>query len=184
MKTPDQSHREAAASGEGSVRGSLGFYVATVSSTRYEAASGGREPPDESGDVAAREIAVGQHRVVERRLISDERGLLEDALAAGLRNGAADVVLFTGGTGVSPRDITIETIRPRLEKELEGFGEIFRAISYKEVGAAAMLTRATAGILQGKLVLCLPGSPNAVATALRLVMKEIPHILYIARKNG
>ena len=99
----------------------------------------------------------------------------------GFLAGKDDVLLFTGGTGVSSRDITIETVRPYFEKEITGFGELLRRVSYDEVGSAAMLTRATAGVARGKLLVCMPGSPGAVETALRTTMSEFPHILFVAR---
>lgn len=93
----------------------------------------------------------------------------------------ADVIIFSGGTGVSKNDITVETLRSKFEKELEGFGELLRAISYRKIGTAAILTRATAGIKNGKLIVCLPGSPDAVKTALNKTLSEFPHIVFIAR---
>ena len=100
-----------------------------------------------------------------------------------LRDPSIDVVVLTGGTGVSKTDVTIETVRPLLEKEIEGFGEVFRAVSYRKIGPAAALSRATAGVAEGKVVMCLPGSPDAVRTALRLFLGEIPHILHLTRGN-
>ncbi len=100
-----------------------------------------------------------------------------------LANNEADVAIFTGGTGVSPRDITVEAIQPHFEKELEGFGELLRSISYAKIGAPGVLTRATAGLIGGKLIFCLPGSPDAVETALNIFMGDIPHVIYIARKS-
>lgn len=95
--------------------------------------------------------------------------------------GKCDVLVLMGGTGVSGRDVTIETVRPLLEKELDGFGELLRQVGYRKIGAAAMLTRATAGVARGKLVLCLPGSPGAVRDALRAFGGELPHALFVAR---
>ena len=86
-----------------------------------------------------------------------------------------------GGTGVSPDDVTVETVTPFFDKELTGFGELLRNISYQTIGGAAMLTRATAGIAKRKLLVCLPGSPGAVETALRTFISEFPHIVSITR---
>ena len=120
------------------------------------------------------------HTVSGRELISDDAKALRREVGRFL-SGKDDVLLFTGGTGVSPRDITIETVRPYFEKEITGFGELLRRVSFDEVGSAAMLTRATAGVAKGKLIVCMPGSPGAVETALRAAMGEFPHILFIAK---
>jgi molybdenum cofactor biosynthesis protein B len=119
--------------------------------------------------------------VVERRLIPDDAKLLRSTVSRALRKADLDVLVLTGGTGVSTSDMTIETVRPFFAKEIEGFGEIFRSVSYKKIGAAAALSRATAGVAKGKLILCLPGSPDAVRTALELFVGEIPHVLHLAR---
>ena len=115
-----------------------------------------------------------------RVLISDERVMIRREARQFLA-GKDDVLLFTGGTGVSKRDVTIETVRPLLEKEIPGFGELFRRISYDSVGAASMISRAMAGVAKGKMLVCLPGSPRAVETALNATLSEFPHILYVAR---
>jgi molybdenum cofactor biosynthesis protein B len=119
--------------------------------------------------------------VTERMVISDDIKLLKGAVSRALGRADLDVVVLTGGTGVSNTDITIETVRPFFEKEIEGFGEIFRSVSYEKIGAAAALSRATAGVAKGKLVMCLPGSPDAVRTALDLFLGEIPHVLHLTR---
>jgi molybdenum cofactor biosynthesis protein B len=107
--------------------------------------------------------------------------MLRSTISGALKRTDLDVVVLTGGTGLSTTDITIETVRPFFEKEIEGFGEIFRSVSYEKIGAAAALSRATAGVAKGKLVLCLPGSPDAVRTALDLFVGEIPHVLHLAK---
>jgi len=95
--------------------------------------------------------------------------------------GDFDAILITGGTGVSPTDVTVEAVKSLFDKELEGFGEIFRMESYKKIGAAAALSRACAGVSGSKLIMAVPGSPWAVETALELFGQEIPHIIFIAR---
>lgn len=175
-KGAPETHRKAAP------KGGMGYYVVTVSSSRYrEKNETGGPVKDESGSVAREMIARSGDSVVGGELISDDSELLTAALATGLKNPKVDVILFTGGTGVSSTDVTIETIRPSFEKEIDGFGELLRAISYRKIGPAAALTRATAGTLRGKLVLCLPGSPDAVKTALRMFIREVPHVIYLAR---
>jgi molybdopterin adenylyltransferase len=154
----------------------------TVSTSRYgRQAKEKRQVGDESGDLAQRMIESARGIVAERVLISDDARLLRRAVSGALRRTDIDILVLTGGTGVSTTDVTIETVRPFFEKEIEGFGEIFRSVSYQKIGAAAALSRATAGIAKGKLVMCLPGSPDAVRTALELFVGEIPHILHLAR---
>jgi len=94
------------------------------------------------------------------------------------------IVIFSGGTGITPTDITIETVTPFFEKTLPGFGEFFRRISYDKVGSAAVLSRATAGVVKGKAVFCIPGSPEAVKTSVEmLILAEAPHIVKHAREQ-
>jgi len=154
--------------------------VVTVSTSRYAKMKKGAEFSDEGGDVAAEETRKAGHEVSRRSLISDERAMLRNEVR-GFLAGKDDVLLFTGGTGLSPRDITVETVRPFFEKELDGFGELVRMLGYDEIGGAAMLTRATAGVTSGKLIVCMPGSPNGVRTAMRAFVGEFPHILFIAK---
>jgi molybdopterin adenylyltransferase len=158
--------------------------VVTVSTSRYLEAQqkkGKEVVSDESGDAAQTLIEGNKGIVSGRKLIPDDAGQLRSALQEALGDGMVDVVVFTGGTGVSTTDVTIETVRPLLEKEIDGFGELFRWVSYQTIGAAAALSRATAGIAKGKVILCLPGSPDAVKTALNMFIGEIPHVVYLAR---
>jgi molybdenum cofactor biosynthesis protein B len=140
----------------------------------------GEDYTDEAGDVAVSESVRAGHTVSGRALVSDDSRMLRKEVSRFLA-GKDDVLLFTGGTGVSPRDITIETVRPYFEKEITGFGELLRRVSFDDIGSAAMLTRATAGVANGKLIVCMPGSPGAVETALRTAVGEFPHILFVAR---
>jgi molybdopterin adenylyltransferase len=175
MKAHD-SHRDAAPK-------ELGFHISTVSSSRYAKKERKRRFRDESGDAAEKLVKNAGYRVRGRTLISDDKEMLEEALEKTMRDERVDVAVFTGGTGVAPRDLTVDVIRPHLEKEIEGFGELLRSISYARIGAPAMLTRATAGLVGGKLVLCLPGSPDGVETALNLFMSDMAHVIYLARKK-
>jgi molybdenum cofactor biosynthesis protein B len=159
----------------------LNFYLVTVSTSRYSRRARGEPVLDEAGDVAERRIREAGHRLVGRELVSDDPVMLKEALKRALAQGDVDVVIFTGGTGISPRDLTIETLRPFFERELEGFGEILRQVSFQRIGAPALLTRATAGVVSRRLVLCLPGSPDAVETSLEVFMGELPHAVFIAR---
>lgn len=158
----------------------LSFHLVTVSSGRFAKMRGGLDYVDESGDLAERMIREHSHKVVLRTLISDDRAMIRAAVRRFLRT-SSDVLVFAGGTGVSPTDVTVETVAPFFEKELPGFGELLRTISYEKIGSPALLTRASAGISRGKFIVCLPGSPDAVATALSSFLGEFPHIVAISR---
>jgi molybdopterin adenylyltransferase len=125
------------------------------------------------------------HRVMAYRLIKDE----PDQVAAVLDELASlpemQIILFNGGTGIAPRDTTFDVISRKLEKTLPGFGELFRMLSYQEVGAAAMLSRATGGVYKNVVVFSTPGSPNAVQVALeKLILPEINHLAWeVVRKS-
>lgn len=116
-------------------------------------------------------------------VVPDEAAPLRRAVEAALARAEVDVVVVTGGTGLAPRDVTVEAVSPRFDKAIDGFGEIFRRLSYDEIGAAAMLSGATAGLVGRKAVFLLPGSPAAVRLALRsLILPEIAHLLAQARR--
>ncbi len=150
-----------------------GCAIVTVSDTR-----GPRE--DRSGDLAVRLLERAGHRVTSRAWTRDEPGAIRRAVRAALAGRTTDVVILTGGTGVSPRDRTPEAVRPLLAAELPGFGERFRALSVAEIGNAAWLSRAGAGVTRGRLVVYLPGSPAAVRLALgRVLIPELAHLLHV-----
>lgn len=155
----------------------LGFAVVTVSDSRTP-------ETDTSGELARRLIAEAGHRVLRSAIVRDEVEAIDVEVSAALGETEVDVVVATGGTGFSPRDVTLEALAPLLTVEVPGFGELFRMLSYREVGAAAMLSRAAAGLLGGKAVFALPGSPKAVELALReLVLPEVGHLLGQARRS-
>jgi molybdopterin adenylyltransferase len=154
--------------------------VVTVSTSRYSKMKGGEEFTDEGGDAAEAEAKKAGNRVTSRSLVADDAAMLRREVR-GFLAGKDDVLLLTGGTGVSSRDVTVETVRPFFEKELDGFGEHFRRVSFDEIGASALLSRATLGVARGKLILCLPGSPGAVRTAMKAFAGELPHIAYVVR---
>lgn len=154
----------------------LGFAVVTVSDTRaFE--------EDRSGNVIAQLVEEGGHRVAERRLVRDEVALIRQQVCELSARQDVDVVILTGGTGFSPRDLTVDAVAPLFQRPIEGFGELFRMLSFAEVGAAAMLSRAVAGIVQGRLIFALPGSRAAVRLALeRLILPEAGHLLGQVRR--
>ena len=155
----------------------LGFAVVTVSDSR--------SPRDDtSGDTIRRLVAEGGHRVEVSALVKDDVAAVRRALAEILATPGIDVVVVTGGTGFAPRDLTIDAAVPLFERQVEGFGELFRMLSYRQVGAAAMLSRAAAGLALGRAVFLLPGSPKAVALAMEeLILPEAGHLISQARKS-
>jgi molybdenum cofactor biosynthesis protein B len=155
----------------------LGFGVITASDTR-DASS------DVSGDRIRERITAAGHRVVESMLEPDHTVEIRWAVQGLLANPKIDVVVVTGGTGLSPRDVTLDAVVPLFERPLEGFGELFRMLSWEQVGAAAMLSRATAGVVGPRAVFLLPGSPKAVELAMeRLILPEAPHLVAILRRK-
>ena len=156
---------------------SLGFAALTVSDRRTP-------ETDASGPLVLGRAAARGHRDAGRRLVPNDAAAIAAALWELLESDGVDVVVVCGGTGFSPRDLTVEAVRPLLERELEGFGELFRALSFQEIGAAAMLSRSTAGVVRGRAVFVLPGSPRAAALAMeRLILPEVGHLLAQARRS-
>ena len=133
---------------------------------------------DTSGRAIADLLAQGGHRVAGRALVRDEPTQVEAAIRRFSADPDVQVIILTGGTGISRRDGTYETISRLMEKRLDGFGELFRMLSYQEIGPAAMLSRACAGTLQGRIVVSLPGSENAVRVAMtKLLLPELGHLV-------
>ncbi|RLI37873.1 molybdenum cofactor biosynthesis protein [Candidatus Bathyarchaeota archaeon] len=162
---------------------SLKFAVITCSSSRYESFSKTGRIDDPSGDLITRAVEEAGHRVTLRRLVPDDRAVIQRVIMKALRSKRVDAIITCGGTGISPKDVTIEAVRPLLEKELDGFGELFRSLSYEEIGSAAMMTRAIAGVSGGKAVFCIPGSPQGISIALkRLILPEVGHVIKHARE--
>lgn len=158
----------------------LRFVVVTVSTSKYRRKSQGEEVDDESGDAAEAVVERGGHEVVERALVSDDPSMLRPRVEEFL-SSRDNAIIFVGGTGVSRDDLTIETVKPYIEKDLEGFGEIFRMLSYERIGTPAILTRSMAGVAGGKLLVCLPGSPDGVKTALEYSLTHFPGIITRAK---
>jgi molybdenum cofactor biosynthesis protein B len=137
---------------------------------------------DPAGDIIAEACEDAGHEIAERRLAADEMDAIEDAVAA-LLNDGVDVVLTTGGTGLTPDDVTVDAIEPLFDRPIPGFGELFRWLSFEEVGPMAMASRATAGVVDDRLVFCLPGSENAAQTgAEKLVAPAVDHLLGLVRR--
>jgi molybdenum cofactor biosynthesis protein B len=132
-------------------------------------------PEDLSGKII-RESLEEVHEIVSYQVIPDDARQLLETLD-NMKNLGAEIIISTGGTGIGKRDITIETISPLFEKELNGFGEIFRSETYKELGTGAIMTRATAGVWKETLLVALPGSPNAVQLGMKIIKPEMGHLV-------
>ena len=151
----------------------VGCAVVTISDTRTA-------DTDSSGAKIRELLAAEGHETVTYRIVPDEPSLLRDTLRLMLADPKVHAIFLTGGTGVAARDRTYETVRELLDKEIEGFGELFRAFSYQEIGPAAMLSRAIAGTLAGKVLFSMPGSTAAVELAMRkLALPELGHVLHL-----
>lgn len=123
------------------------------------------------------------HAVDRYELVRDEAEEIAAQLGSWLDHDPFDLIITTGGTGISSRDTTIEVVERLLDKRLDGFGELFRMLSWKQIGAAAMLSRAVGGLAGETLLFSLPGSPNAVGLGLReLILPELPHLLWERRR--
>lgn len=155
----------------------LGWGVLTVSSSRTLA-------DDRGGERLVALLAEAGYRRVLRRLVADDAAAIAGAARELLADPAVDLVVATGGTGCSPSDVTPEALAPLLERRLDGFGELFRALSFAEIGPAAMLSRALAGVAGRQALFVVPGSPAAVELAMRrLILPEAGHLLGQLRRD-
>jgi molybdenum cofactor biosynthesis protein B len=161
---------------------SLSFAVITISTSRHQYSEAGRQVIDESGDLMVEKLKNGGHTIVVQRLIPDDKVWIQNTVHEMLKYPSIDAVITVGGTGITPSDVTIEAVQPLIEKELRGFGELFRYLTYQEIGSAAVMSRAIGGVAGGKAVFCLPGSPHAVELCLeKLILPEVGHIILHAR---
>ena len=151
--------------------------VLTISDTRTP-------ETDTGGNTIVELMREAGHEVSRREIIEDDAPRIEVGLQEFLADASVDAVITTGGTGISARDTTYEVVSRLIDKKLDGFGELFRMLSYEEIGAAAILSRAVAGASGSKFVACLPGSTNAVRLAMeKLLVPEIPHVVFELRKH-
>jgi molybdopterin adenylyltransferase len=151
---------------------SVGCAVLTVSDTRTPES-------DASGALIRETLSFSGHRVVDYRIVRDEPVQIREVLSKWIERDEVRAVLTNGGTGIAARDTTYDAISGMLEKRIDGFGELFRMLSWQEVGAAAMLSRAVAGVTGGTLIVAMPGSTNAVRLALtKLIVPELGHLVY------
>jgi len=162
----------------------LSFAVIVSSSSRYQKLKERKPFTDPSGDLIVELLQNAGHSVVSREILPDDRVLIGKNVSNAIGSEKVDAIIVCGGTGVSITDVTIETVRPLMIKTLPGFGELFRKLSFDEIGSAAIMTRALAGVTdQGKAVFCIPGSPQAVKLVMeKLILPETGHILKHARE--
>jgi molybdopterin adenylyltransferase len=146
--------------------------IVTVSDTR-------NEDTDKSGILIRTLLAEDGHDICEYRIVRDDKDLITEAAQVAIENEEIDVVIFNGGTGIASRDVTIESLTPLFEKEIPGFGELFRMLSYTEdIGSGAMLSRAVAGVQRKTAIIALPGSSGAVKLGMeKLILPELTHIV-------
>jgi len=146
-------------------------FVLTVSDTRT--------PENDTSGRAIRDLLTAAgHTITGHAIVRDEPTQVTDVVTTRLDDGETQVVITTGGTGITSRDGTYEAVDRLLEKRLDGFGELFRMLSFQEIGSAAMMSRATAGTARGKAIFVLPGSQNAVTLAMtRLILPELTHVV-------
>ena len=149
----------------------IGCWVLTISDTKTP-------ETDTSGNVIRELLTAAGHQVVGSSIVRDEPADVQRVIRDACANPAVRAVIMTGGTGITSRDSTFEAVEAMLDKRLPGFGELFRMLSYQEVGGAAMLSRAQMGIAGGRIVVSLPGSPNACRLALeKLLIPELGHLV-------
>jgi len=147
----------------------LGLAVLTISDTRGE-------DQDKSGHLLVQRLQEAGHRLVDKRIVRDDMYAIRAALSQWIADEQVNAVLTTGGTGVTGRDGTPEAVRPLLDKEIEGFGEMFRSLSYEQIKTSTMQSRALAGVANATFVFCLPGSSGACATGWdRLIRDQLDY---------
>ena len=164
-----QQHRQAA-------KDSLSIGVLTISDTRTRA-------DDSGGDLIVEMLEAAGHTLAARVIIEDERDRIVSALLDLVSNPNVDAVISTGGTGIARRDVTYEAVSSIVDRRISGFGELFRMLSFEEIGSAAMLSRAIAGTIGSTAIFAVPGSRNAIRLAMeRLILPEIAPVVYEMRK--
>ena len=155
---------------------SVACYVLTVSDSRTS-------DTDTGGHAIRDLLEQGGHQVTGHTIVKDEPAQVAARVREQLADPQTQIIITTGGTGITSRDGTFEAIDALLEKRLDGFGELFRMLSFQDIGPAAMMSRATAGTASGKAIFVLPGSPNAVQLAMtRLILPELGHVVQQLRK--
>jgi molybdenum cofactor biosynthesis protein B len=168
---PERHRRDAQAQGS-----SFGAAVITVSSTRTART-------DQSGALIAKLFGKEGHLVLFRAVVGDDVRQIQRALHKALATDGVDIVVTSGGTGMTPSDVTVEAVTPLFDKKADGWGDVFRAVSREEIGTAAWFSRSVAGTVGGKWVVSIPGSAGAARTAMtKLLLPELAHMMYEARR--
>ncbi|MFC1873837.1 molybdenum cofactor biosynthesis protein B [Chloroflexota bacterium] len=150
---------------------SVNCAVLMISDSRTEAT-------DESGKLIKEKLGANGHTVIAYAILKNEAAAIKQKVEELLGQAELQVIITSGGTGASHRDVTVETITPLLEKKLDGFGELFRSLTYQEIGTGSILSRAAAGVVGGKIILCFPGSLGAARMAMeKIILPEIGHLV-------
>ena len=145
--------------------------VLTISDSRTE-------QDDESGGLIKQRLGENGHQVMSYSILKNDAAAIKNKIYELLELAEIQVIIASGGTGISHRDITVDTIEPVLEKRLDGFGELFRFLTYQEIGTGSIMSRAIAGVAKGKVIICLPGSLGAATLAMdRIILPEIGHLV-------
>lgn len=141
------------------------------------------EQDDESGKYLKHILKEQGHKVVSFSLLKNETDAIKNRIGELIYENNLQVIIISGGTGISRRDITVETVSPIFDKELIGFGELFRFLTYKQICTGSIMSRATAGVAEGKVIICLPGSLGAVSLAMKeIILPEIGHMVREAQR--
>ncbi len=175
MKTSEMHKKEAPKK--------LSFVVITISNSKFIKFSNRENSEDLSGEKIILLLEENGHEVLFHTIIPDHQDVIFGMIDYVIDKFSPDAIITTGGTGVSYSDVTIETLRNMFDKEMEGFGEIFRKLGYEEIGSPVILSRATAGIYGNVAIFALPGSPNAVELGMKLILQEAPHIVKHVREG-
>ena len=150
---------------------SVSCAVLTISDSRTE-------QDDESGKLFREQLSQNGHKILAYALLKNDAAAIRQKITELLKQDGLQVIITSGGTGLSHRDITVETVSPMLEKRLDGFGELFRSLSYQEIGTSSIMSRAIAGVTGGKVIICLPGSLGATKLAIeKIILPEIGHMV-------
>jgi molybdenum cofactor biosynthesis protein B len=136
------------------------------------------EETDESGKLIKQRLLDKGHKVVYYTILKNDAAILKNKIVELIQQEEVQVIITSGGTGLSHKDVTVDTVQAMLEKQLDGFGELFRQLTYQELGTASIMSRATAGVISGKIIICFPGSLGAATLAMdKIILSEIGHMV-------